>query len=99
MGKRRDLYYKLALLALSLMLIMPMLSACNVLKLNGSSGGTTAITATAETEIYNNGNIAGVINNPTGGPTTFTITGSYDITLITDYHWNNGQGASAERSD
>ncbi|MGP8080538.1 MAG: InlB B-repeat-containing protein [Dehalococcoidales bacterium] len=95
MGKRRDLYYKLALLALSLMLIMPMLSACNVLKLNGSSGGTTAITATAETEIYNNGNIAGVINNPTGGPTTFTITGSYDITLITDYHWNNGQGASA----
>jgi hypothetical protein len=96
MGERKNLWNKFMLLALSLVLIVPILSACNVLNVNGSSASTAAtITAAAETEIYNNGNIAGVINNPTGGPTTFTITGSYDVTLITDYHWNNGQGASA----
>jgi hypothetical protein len=87
--------FKLGLLALSLILIVPILSACG----SGTSSPTSsksyttiAVTATAETEIYNNGNLSGVENNPTYD-TTFDITDSYEVTLITDYHWNNGQGA------
>ena len=102
MCQRRDLWYKLLLLALALVLLVPMLSACSSRGGNGPSASTTpvtAITAASETEIYNNGNIAGVINNPTGGPTTFTISDSYKVTLITDYHWNNGQGASSGTID
>ena len=95
MRKRKDLWYKLVLLALALVLTIPLLSACNIKGGSGSSASAIAVTATSETEIYNNGNVAGVINNPTGGPTTFTITGNYKVTLITDYHWNNGKGASA----
>jgi len=52
-----------------------------------------ASTANAEIKIFNNGNIGGVDNNPTS-PTTFTLTKTYKITLIEDYHWNYGQGAS-----
>ena len=71
-----------------------MLSACG----SGTSSPTSsesyttiAVTATAETEIYNNGNLSGVENNPTYD-TTFDITDSYEVTSITDYHWNSGQG-------
>jgi hypothetical protein len=91
MLKTGKLYLKSVLLALVMALIMPLLSACN----SGSSGTTATVVATTETEIYNNGNLAAVVNNPTGGPTTFAITGNYKVTLITDYHWNNGQGANA----
>ena len=93
MSRRKDLWYKSVLLVLSLALIAPMLSACGGGS-SASSVSTITSIATAETEIYNNGNLGGVINNPSGGPTTFTITGNYKVTLITDYHWNNGQGTS-----
>ena len=99
MCERRGSWHKLVFLAVSLVLMLPLLSACNILDVNSPSGPTTAdgtaVTATSETEIFNNGNSSGVINNPTGGPTTFTINDSYKVTLIIDYHWNNGQGASA----
>jgi uncharacterized protein YceK len=93
--KKRNFGSKLVVLALSLILIVPLLSACG----SGTSSSapsesysTVAVTATAETEIYNNGNLSGVENNPTYD-TTFDITDSYEVTLITDYHWNNGLGA------
>lgn len=41
--------------------------------------------------IFNNGNIDGVLNNPTA-PTTFTIRHFYRITNIMTYHWNDGYG-------
>jgi hypothetical protein len=94
-AKRRTWGAKLLLPVLSLLLIVPLLSACG----GGTSSSappesysTVAVTATAETEIYNNGNLSGVENNPTYD-TTFDIIDSYQVTLITDYHWNNGQGA------
>ena len=99
MCERRGSWHKLVFLAVSLVLMLPLLSACNILDVNSPSGPTTAdgtaVTATSETEIFNNGNSSGVINNPTGVTTTFTINDSYKVTLIIDYHWNNGQGASA----
>jgi len=95
MANRTNQGFKLGLLALSLILIVPILSACG----SGTSSPTSsesyttiAVTATAETEIYNNGNLSGVENNPTYD-TTFDITDSYEVTSITDYHWNNGLGA------
>ena len=94
-ANRRNPGFKLGLLALSLILIVPIFSACG----SGTSSPTSsesyttiAVTATAETEIYNNGSLSGVENNPTYD-TTFDITDSYEVTLITDYHWNNGLGA------
>jgi hypothetical protein len=86
---------KLLLPVLSLLLIVPLLSACgsSTSSAPSKSYSTIAVTATAETEIYNNGNLSGVENNPTYD-TTFDITDSYEVTSITDYHWNNGQGAS-----
>ncbi|HWR59445.1 MAG TPA: hypothetical protein VN328_11210, partial [Thermodesulfovibrionales bacterium] len=42
--------------------------------------------------LFNNGNTSGVYNAPTR-PTTFTINSPHVITLINNYHWNNGKGA------
>lgn len=44
--------------------------------------------------LFDNGNAGGVGNGPTR-ETSFTLPGPTRITRITDYHWNNGQGASA----
>ena len=43
--------------------------------------------------IFNNGNTGGVYNNPSRA-TTFTLRAPHVITLITNYHWNNGRGAT-----
>jgi hypothetical protein len=43
--------------------------------------------------IFNNGNTGGVYNNPSRA-TTFTLRTPHVITLITNYHWNNGRGAT-----
>ncbi len=43
--------------------------------------------------IFSNGNIGGVSNNPTSSP-TFTLTNTYQIISITNYHWNSARGAS-----
>ena len=43
--------------------------------------------------IFNNGNIGGVNNNPSR-PTTFTLQAPHMITLIQNYHWNDGRGAT-----
>ena len=94
---RKDLWCKMLFLALALVLTIPALSACSIGG-SGTSATTASVAATmaaSETEIYSNNNIAAVINNPTGGPTTVTVTGNYKVTLITDYHWNNGQGSPA----
>jgi hypothetical protein len=50
----------------------------------GISGGTC---------IFSNGNIGGVSNNPTSPP-IFTLTNTYQIISITNYHWNSAKGAS-----
>ena len=47
-----------------------------------------------EVTILFNGNDLAVMNGPTA-PTVFSISGSYLITLITNYHWNSGQGKPA----
>ena len=66
----------------------------------GQTGGTPAASETRSPssdstpeleEIFNNGNIKGVTNQPTI-PTTFTIDESRFIYSINDYHWNGGQG-------
>lgn len=46
----------------------------------------------AEEVIFDNGNIYAVQNEP-AGPTTFTLQERYQITRITNYHWNNEEGA------
>jgi hypothetical protein len=43
--------------------------------------------------IFTNGNTGGVYNNPSRA-TTFTLREPHVITLITNYHWNNGRGAT-----
>jgi len=90
MWKTKGFDYKPLILVSIIALMVPLLSSC----IGGSSGATSIVIAPSETEIYNNGNIATVYNNATG-QTVFTISGNYQLTLITDYHWNNGQGASA----
>lgn len=82
------------MLILAVILAVPVLSTCSSAG-GGSLPPVAETTAVSETVIYSNNNIAGVINNPTGGPTTFTVSGNYRVTLLTDYHWNNGQGAPA----
>jgi hypothetical protein len=47
-----------------------------------------------EVTIFYNGNELTVFNSPTAA-TVFSTTGSYKITLINNYHWNNGQGKPA----
>ncbi|SFI31857.1 hypothetical protein SAMN05192551_1121, partial [Tindallia magadiensis] len=44
--------------------------------------------------IFDNNNIAGVLNRPTN-PTQFTIQQPHQITKIETYHWNNQRGAPA----
>jgi len=83
----------LILLVMVLTMFLLILSACSGSQ-SSLSKSTISVTAASETEIYNNGNLLAVLNSPVHS-TTFTITGSYKVTLITDYHWNNGQGASA----
>lgn len=51
-----------------------------------------AVTGT-ESEIFNNGNIGGVYNQPTAA-TQFTINRPYLITSIMTYHWNNARGTT-----
>jgi hypothetical protein len=48
-------------------------------------------TVTGVQSIFNNQNIRGVSSGPTA-PTVFTIARPFLITLIMDYHWNNGRG-------
>jgi len=43
--------------------------------------------------IFTNGNTGGVSNNPSRA-TMFTLREPHVITLITNYHWNNGRGAT-----
>ncbi len=43
--------------------------------------------------IFTNGNTGGVYNNPSRA-TTFTLREPHVITLVTNYHWNNGRGAT-----
>jgi len=43
--------------------------------------------------LFNNGNTSGVSNSPTRA-TTFTLRAPHVITLIVNYHWNNGRGAT-----
>lgn len=47
--------------------------------------------STSEVTIFDNNNVFAVFNTPTA-PTVFSITNSYKITLITNYHWNNAAG-------
>ena len=42
--------------------------------------------------IFEISNVGGVMNNPSR-PSTFTVQNPYQITLIQNYHWNNGRGA------
>lgn len=109
MHRTGSLWCRLMTLVLALVLLMPLLAACDG---GGKDPPTAAATRTPtptpnssvtrtpaaitgeEVEIFNNGNIDGVLNNPVG-PTSFTLTRTYRITLIEDYHWNNGKGASA----
>ncbi len=63
----------------------------------GTSGvGSQAPSPSPSTKgnvIFNNGNTGGVYNNPSRA-TTFTLRAPHVITLITNYHWNNGRGAT-----
>jgi hypothetical protein len=59
-----------------------------------SSQGSTAQTGTSE---FNNGNIYGVYNGPSQ-PTTVTFSTPVQILSVTNYHWNNGNGASSTGS-
>lgn len=54
------------------------------------SGGQAAY---AESTIFDNGNIAGVYNNPTAA-TVFTVTNPVTITYVLTYHWNSGRGST-----
>ncbi len=66
-----------------------------------SGATTTSPTGTTSTPlptakgnvIFNNGNIGGVSNSPSRA-TSFTLQGPHVITLIQNYHWNNGRGAN-----
>ncbi len=54
---------------------------------------TTALITSAVTSEFYNGNIYAVYNNPTK-PTVVTFGTPVKIISITNYHWNNGKGAS-----
>ncbi|OPY61538.1 MAG: hypothetical protein A4E57_04178 [Syntrophorhabdaceae bacterium PtaU1.Bin034] len=47
--------------------------------------------------LFNNGNISGVSNNPTRA-TVFSLAKPHVITLIENYHWNNGRGTTSAGS-
>jgi hypothetical protein len=57
-----------------------------------STAPTTAPTAKGNV-IFTNSNIGGVYNNPTRA-TVFTLREPHIITLIQNYHWNDGRGAT-----
>jgi len=59
--------------------------------------GSGVAQATAPQDVFNNFNSGAVSNSPTTA-TVFTIKDSYLITMILDYHWNNGQAAQEARS-
>lgn len=61
---------------------------------SGNAGFTRIWADIDHTEHYDNFNIAGVSQNPSGPPnsTLFTTDRDYYITQVTNYHWNNGQG-------
>lgn len=46
-----------------------------------------------ESEIYNNGNIASVINNP-DSPTVFNLEHPTFVSYVSTYHWNFAKGAT-----
>ncbi len=54
---------------------------------NGGADTNTPI------ELFNNGNIYAVNNGPTQ-PTVFTLAKAHRITLVENYHWNNGLGTA-----
>jgi hypothetical protein len=60
--------------------------------LNAPHHAQTTPTLGDERVLFDNGNPLGVGNGPTE-PATFTIRQPYVITLILDYHWNDGRGA------
>jgi hypothetical protein len=59
----------------------------------GTGTGSTPSSTAKGNVIFTNGNIGGVYNNPSRA-TTFTLREPHVITLIMDYHWNNGRGAT-----
>ena len=59
----------------------------------GTATGSTPSPGAKGNVIFTNGNIGGVYNNPSRA-TTFTLRAPHVITLIMDYHWNNGRGAT-----
>jgi hypothetical protein len=62
-----------------------------------STGGISTTPTTPQSAkgnvIFTNGNTGGVYNNPSRA-TTFTLRAPHVITLIMNYHWNNGRGAT-----
>jgi len=65
----------------------------------GGSGGQIATAPVgapqgAPQSVFNNGNVDAVGNGPTS-ETVMVLSATTRITKITDYHWNNGQGAPA----
>jgi tetratricopeptide (TPR) repeat protein len=60
----------------------------------GAVSQTPSPSPTAQGNVlFNNGNTGGVYNNPSRA-TTFTLRAPHVITLIVNYHWNNGRGAA-----
>jgi hypothetical protein len=63
----------------------------------GQSGVPTTTTTTAPAgqvhTVFSIASIQGVFNDPTA-PSVFTLTQTTHISSITDYHWNDGQGAT-----
>ena len=56
-----------------------------------SSGSATSPVLQKSRVIFEINNNAGVMNNPSRA-SSFTIQSSYHVTLIQNYHWNNGKG-------
>ncbi|HWR58210.1 MAG TPA: hypothetical protein VN328_04905, partial [Thermodesulfovibrionales bacterium] len=59
---------------------------------SGTAEGTAETAVRKGKAIFSSFNLGGVHNSPTR-PTTFTINSPHVVTLINNYHWNNGKGA------
>jgi hypothetical protein len=62
-----------------------------LLSITDQTRSAPTLTAGDEIVLFDNGNIYAVANGPTV-PTKFTIRQTHVVTLIMDYHWNNGRG-------
>ncbi len=67
-------------------IVVPLLSLLAL-----GSGGAEAAGAASQ-DIFNNFN-GGTVDNSPMAATVFTIKQSYLITMVLDYHWNNGEGS------